>query len=160
MTSAASNPLESTIQMPMAIEQIKALLPHRYPFLLVDRVIAYEPGVSIRGFKNVSANEALFQGHFPDKAIFPGVLICEALAQLTAIYGFLTTGHRPADGYLYLFAGLDKVKFKRQVVPGDQLELVVEFVTERRGMYKVTGKAMVEGQLAASAEILCAERKV
>jgi 3-hydroxyacyl-[acyl-carrier-protein] dehydratase len=146
--------------MPMAIEQIKALLPHRYPFLLVDRVIAYEPGVSIRGFKNVSANEALFQGHFPDKAIFPGVLICEALAQLTAIYGFLTTGHRPADGYLYLFAGLDKVKFKRQVVPGDQLELVVEFVTERRGMYKVTGKAMVEGQLAASAEILCAERKV
>jgi len=159
MTSVASTPPEQTVQMPMAIEQIKALLPHRYPFLLVDRVIAYQPGVSIRGFKNVSANEALFQGHFPDKAIFPGVLICEALAQLTAIYGFLTTGHRPADGYLYLFAGLDKVKFKRQVVPGDQLELVVEFVTERRGMYKVTGKAMVDGQLAASAEILCAERQ-
>ncbi|MFT4674562.1 MAG: 3-hydroxyacyl-[acyl-carrier-protein] dehydratase [Reinekea sp.] len=159
MTSAVTAPLEPSIEMPMGIEQIKALLPHRYPFLLVDRVTAYEPGVSIRGFKNVSANEALFQGHFPDKAIFPGVLICEALAQLTAIYGFLTTGHRPADGYLYLFAGLDNVKFKRQVVPGDQLELVVEFVAERRGMYKVAGKAFVDGQLAASADILCAERQ-
>ncbi len=149
-----------SIEMPLNIEQIKELLPHRYPFLLLDRVTDYEAGVSIRGYKNVSANEALFQGHFPDKSIFPGVLICEALAQLTAVYGFLTTGHRPADGYLYLFAGLDNVKFKRQVVPGDQLELVVEFGSERRGMYKVHGKAFVDGQLASSADILCAERKV
>ena len=148
-----------TIEMPLSIEQIKELLPHRYPFLLLDRVTEYEAGVSIRGFKNVSANEALFQGHFPDKSIFPGVLICEALAQLTAVYGFLTTGHRPSEGYLYLFAGLDNVKFKRQVVPGDRLELVVEFVSERRGMYKVSGKAFVDGHLAASADILCAERK-
>lgn len=148
-----------SIEMPLTIEQIKELLPHRYPFLLLDRVTEYEAGVSIRGFKNVTANEALFQGHFPDKAIFPGVLICEALAQLTAVYGFLTTGNRPADGYLYLFAGLDNVKFKRQVVPGDRLELIVEFVSERRGMYKVNGKAFVDGTLAASADILCAERK-
>lgn len=149
-----------SIELPLSIEQIKELLPHRYPFLLLDRVTEYEAGVSIRGYKNVSANEALFQGHFPDKSIFPGVLICEALAQLTAVYGFLTTGHRPDDGYLYLFAGLDNVKFKRQVVPGDQLELAVDFVSERRGMYKVTGSAFVDGQLAASATILCAERKV
>jgi 3-hydroxyacyl-[acyl-carrier-protein] dehydratase len=148
-----------SIELPLNIEQIKELLPHRYPFLLLDRVTEYKSGESIRGYKNVSANEALFQGHFPDKSIFPGVLICEALAQLTAVYGFLTTGNRPADGYLYLFAGLDNVKFKRQVVPGDQLELVIEFVSERRGMYKVKGQALVDGQLAASADILCAERK-
>lgn len=148
-----------SIELPLDIEQIKRLLPHRYPFLLVDRVTEYKPGESIRGYKNISANEALFQGHFPDKAIFPGVLICEALAQLTAIYGFLTTGHRPEEGYLYLFAGLDNVKFKRQVIPGDQLELFVDFVSERRGMFKVSCKAMVEGQVAATADILCAERK-
>jgi 3-hydroxyacyl-[acyl-carrier-protein] dehydratase len=148
-----------SIELPLNIEQIKELLPHRYPFLLLDRVTEYKSGESIRGYKNVSANEALFQGHFPDMSIFPGVLICEALAQLTAVYGFLTTGNRPADGYLYLFAGLDNVKFKRQVVPGDQLELVIEFVSERRGMYKVKGQALVDGQLAASADILCAERK-
>ncbi|TXR54073.1 3-hydroxyacyl-ACP dehydratase FabZ [Reinekea thalattae] len=149
-----------SIELPLNIEQIKELLPHRYPFLLLDRVTDYTAGESIRGYKNVSANEQLFQGHFPDNAIFPGVLICEALAQLTAVYGFLTTGNRPEDGYLYLFAGLDNVKFKRQVVPGDRLDLEVQFVSERRGMYKVTGTASVDGQLAASASILCAERKV
>ena len=106
-----------SIEMPLDIEQIKELLPHRYPLLLVDRVTEYQSGESIRGFKNVTANESLFQGHFPDVAIFPGVLICEALAQLSVIFGFLTTGNRPTDGYLYLFAGLDNVKFKRQVVP-------------------------------------------
>lgn len=148
------------LTVPLTIEQIKTLLPHRYPFLLVDRVTNYVAGESIHGFKNVSANEALFQGHFPQQSIFPGVLICEALAQLTAIYGFLTSGHKPEDGYLYLFAGLDNVKFKRQVVPGDKLELEVQFVTERRGMLKVSGKASVDGQLAASAEILCAEKQV
>lgn len=148
-----------SVELPLDIEQIKTLLPHRYPFLLLDRVTGFEAGVRIQGYKNVSANEALFQGHFPDKAIFPGVLICEALAQLTAVYGFISSGHRPEDGYLYLFAGLDNVKFKRQVVPGDRLDLEIEYVSERRGMLKVSGKAYVEGQLAASADILCAERK-
>jgi 3-hydroxyacyl-[acyl-carrier-protein] dehydratase len=148
-----------SIELPLNIEQIKELLPHRYPFLLLDRVTEYTAGERIKGYKNVSANEAMFQGHFPDKAIFPGVLICEALAQLTAVYGFLTTGNRPQDGYLYLFAGLDNVKFKRQVVPGDRLDLDIEFISERRGMYKVTGQATVDGQLAASATIICAERK-
>lgn len=149
-----------SLELPLDIEQIKELLPHRYPFLLIDRVTEYEQGQSIRGYKNISANEELFQGHFPGKAIFPGVLICEALAQLTCIMGFLNTGHRPEDGYLYLFAGLDNVKFKRQVVPGDRLDLAVEFVSERRGMVKVSAKATVDGKVAASADILCAETKV
>ncbi|MBU2862406.1 3-hydroxyacyl-ACP dehydratase FabZ [Reinekea forsetii] len=149
-----------SIELPLSIEAIKELLPHRYPFLLLDRVTDYVEGESIKGYKNVSANEQLFQGHFPDNAIFPGVLICEALAQLTAVYGFLSSGNRPSDGYLYLFAGLDNVKFKRPVKPGDRLDLEVTFVSVRRGMVKVTGVASVDGQVVASADILCAERKV
>lgn len=148
-----------SIELPLTIEAIKELLPHRYPFLLLDRVTEYVEGESIKGYKNVSANEQLFQGHFPDNAIFPGVLICEALAQLTAVYGFLSSGNRPADGYLYLFAGLDNVKFKKPVKPGDRLDLEITFVSARRGMVKVTGVATVDGQVVASADILCAERK-
>jgi 3-hydroxyacyl-[acyl-carrier-protein] dehydratase len=149
-----------SIELPLNIEAIKELLPHRYPFLLLDRVTEYVEGESIKGYKNVSANEQLFQGHFPDNAIFPGVLICEAMAQLTAVYGFLSSGNRPADGYLYLFAGLDNVKFKRPVTPGDRLDMEISFVSARRGMVKVSGKALVDGQIVASADILCAERKV
>jgi 3-hydroxyacyl-[acyl-carrier-protein] dehydratase len=149
-----------SIELPLNIEAIKELLPHRYPFLLLDRVTEYVEGESIKGYKNVSANEQLFQGHFPDNAIFPGVLICEAMAQLTAVYGFLSSGNRPADGYLYLFAGLDNVKFKRPVTPGDRLDMEISFVSARRGMVKVTGKATVDGNVVASADILCAERKV
>lgn len=149
-----------SLSLPLDHETIKEYLPHRYPFLLVDRVTELEAGVRIQGFKNVSGNEELFNGHFPDRSIFPGVLICEALAQLSAILGFVTSGNRPADGYLYLFAGLDNVKFKKQVVPGDRLELRSELVSERRGIYKFSCRAEVDGQLAATAEILCAERKM
>jgi 3-hydroxyacyl-[acyl-carrier-protein] dehydratase len=149
-----------SIELPLNIEAIKELLPHRYPFLLLDRVTEYVEGESIKGYKNVSANEQLFQGHFPENAIFPGVLICEAMAQLTAVYGFLSSGNRPSDGYLYLFAGLDNVKFKRPVTPGDRLDMEITFVSARRGMVKVTGKATVDGNVVASADILCAERKV
>lgn len=149
-----------SLSLPLSIESIKELLPHRYPFLLLDRVTEYSAGESIKGFKNVSANEQLFQGHFPDNAIFPGVLICEAMAQLTCVFGFLNSGHRPSDGYLYLFAGLDNVKFKRPVKPGDRLDMEVMYESERRGMLKVTAKAYVDGQLVTSADILCAERKV
>lgn len=149
-----------SVSLPMDHETIKEYLPHRYPFLLVDRVTELEAGVRIAGFKNVSGNEELFNGHFPSQAIFPGVLICEAMAQLSAILGFVTTGNRPADGYLYLFAGLDKVKFKRQVVPGDRLELHSTLVSERRGIFKFDCRAEVDGQLVASAEIVCAERKM
>lgn len=149
-----------TLSLPLSIESIQELLPHRYPFLLLDRVTDYVEGESIKGYKNVSANEQLFQGHFPGNAIFPGVLICEAMAQLTCVFGFLNSGHRPSDGYLYLFAGLDNVKFKRPVKPGDRLDMEVSFESERRGMLKVSAKAFVEGQLVTSADILCAERKV
>lgn len=148
-----------TFELPLTHQIIKTLLPHRYPFLLVDRVTEIEPGTAIVGYKNVSANEELFNGHFPGQAIFPGVLICEALAQVSAILGYATTGNRPEDGYLYLFAGLDQVKFKRQVVPGDQLVLKSTLVSQRRGMFKFSCLAEVDDAVVATAEILCAERK-
>lgn len=148
-----------TLSLPLDHEAIKTYLPHRYPFLLVDRVTALAAGESAQGYKNVSGNEEVFNGHFPGQAIFPGVMICEALAQLSAILGFATSGNRPADGYLYLFAGLDNVKFKRQVVPGDRLDLHAKLVSERRGIFRFECRAEVDGQLAATADIVCAERK-
>ncbi|PTY37176.1 3-hydroxyacyl-[acyl-carrier-protein] dehydratase FabZ [Saccharospirillum sp. MSK14-1] len=148
-----------TLSLPLDHEAIKTYLPHRYPFLLVDRVTDLVAGESAQGYKNVSGNEEVFNGHFPGQAIFPGVMICEALAQLSAILGFATSGNRPADGYLYLFAGLDNVKFKRQVVPGDRLELHSKLVSERRGIFRFECRAEVDGQLAATADIVCAERK-
>lgn len=148
------------LTLPLDHEQIRQLLPHRYPFLLVDRVTEMEAGTFIRGYKNVSGNEAFFNGHFPGNAIMPGVLITEALAQIGALLGFAASGNRYEDGYLFLFAGMDNVRFKRSVVPGDRLDLELRIVSARRGIYKMEGKASVDGQLACSAEILCAERKV
>lgn len=144
----------------MDVQEIRQYLPHRYPFLLVDRVVELEEGKSIRGYKNISINEEVFNGHFPEVPIFPGVMIVEALAQVSGILGFKTLGQKPEDGYLYLFAGIDKVRFKRQVVPGDRLLLESEVVSERRGIWKFAGKASVDGELAASAEILCAVKKI
>lgn len=148
-----------SIELPLDHEAIKQLLPHRYPFLLVDRITELTPGEAIAGFKNVTGNEELFSGHFPGQSIFPGVLMCEAMAQVSAILGFATSGNRPSEGYLYLFAGLDNVKFKRQVVPGDRLDLFSTLVSERRGIFKFNCRAEVDGQLAATADIVCAERK-
>ncbi|HET8902869.1 MAG TPA: 3-hydroxyacyl-ACP dehydratase FabZ [Saccharospirillum sp.] len=148
-----------SIELPLDHEAIKQFLPHRYPFLLVDRVTELTPGEAIAGFKNVTGNEELFNGHFPGQSIFPGVLMCEAMAQLSAILGFATSGNRPSEGYLYLFAGLDNVKFKKQVVPGDRLDLFSTLVSERRGIFKFNCRAEVDGKLAASADIVCAERK-
>ena len=144
----------------MDVREIRQYLPHRYPFLLVDRVVELEEGKRIRGYKNISVNEEVFNGHFPEMPIFPGVMIVEALAQVSGILGFKTLGQKPEDGYLYLFAGIDNVRFKRQVVPGDQLVLESEVVSERRGIWKFAGKASVDGELAASADILCAVKKV
>ncbi|WP_127554835.1 3-hydroxyacyl-ACP dehydratase FabZ [Saccharospirillum alexandrii] len=148
-----------SIELPLDHEAIKQFLPHRYPFLLVDRITELTPGEAIAGFKNVTGNEELFNGHFPGQSIFPGVLMCEAMAQVSAILGFATSGNRPSEGYLYLFAGLDNVKFKRQVVPGDRLDLFSTLVSERRGIFKFNCRAEVGGQLAATADIVCAERK-
>lgn len=143
----------------MHIDQIKAYLPQRYPFLLVDRVLEIELGKRIKAYKNVTVNEEFFQGHFPDKPIMPGVLIIEALAQAAGVLGFKSQEKLPSDGYLYYFVGADEVRLKRPVVPGDQLMLEAELVTARRGIYKFQCKASVDGELACQATILCAERK-
>ncbi len=148
------------IQLPLNHEQIKTLIPHRYPFLLVDRVTELEDSQFIKGYKNVTGNEEFFNGHFPGQSIMPGVLILEALAQIGAILGFASSGNRYEDGFLYLFAGIDNVRFKRSVVPGDRLDLELRIVGGKRGIYKMECKALVDGQLACSADIMCAERKV
>lgn len=144
----------------MDIQEIRQFLPHRYPMLLVDRVNEVEPGKIITGYKNVSINEDFFNGHFPEKPIMPGMLILEAMAQIAGILGFHTTGKRPADGYIYLFVGADNVRFKRQVVPGDRLDLEAVAGQSRRNIYKFSCRATVNGELAASADILVAEQVV
>ena len=144
----------------MDIKEIREYLPHRYPFLLVDRVVELELGKRITALKNVSVNEPFFTGHFPELPIMPGVLIIEALAQAAGILGFKTVDKKPADGSIYLFVGADKMRFKRPVVPGDQLHLHAEILPEKRGIWKFSCRAEVDGQLAASGEILCADRKL
>lgn len=142
----------------MEIKEIQKYLPHRYPFLLVDRVVSLTPGESIVAIKNVSVNEPYFNGHFPQKAVMPGVLIVEAMAQAAGILGFKTLGKTPEDGSIYLFVGADNVRFKRQVVPGDQLELKVDYVSDRRSIWKFSCRCYVDGQLAAAADIICADK--
>jgi 3-hydroxyacyl-[acyl-carrier-protein] dehydratase len=144
----------------MDVTEIKKWLPHRYPFLLVDRVVDLQIGESIVAYKNISVNEEVFNGHFPQAPIFPGVMIIEAMAQASGILGFKTIGKTPQDGSVYLFAGADKVRFRRQVIPGDRLQLEAKVVSEKRGIWKFDCVASVDGELAASATILCADRKV
>lgn len=144
----------------MQIEEIREYLPHRYPFLLVDRVVDIELGKSITAIKNVSINEPYFNGHFPQLPILPGVLIIEAMAQAAGILGFKTVGKKPADGSIYMFVGADKMRFKRPVVPGDQLTLMASIKSEKRGIWKFDCRSEVEGQLVASGEVLCADRKI
>lgn len=144
----------------MKIDEIRKYLPHRYPFLLVDRVTELVEGERIVAYKNVSINEDVFNGHFPQMPIFPGVMIVEAMAQAAGILGFKTLDKTPEDGSIYLFAGADKVRFRRQVVPGDQLQLEAVVVSVKRGIWKFECKATVDGALAASATIMCADREV
>jgi 3-hydroxyacyl-[acyl-carrier-protein] dehydratase len=150
--------LDST-KKTLEISEIKALLPHRYPMLLVDRVLDYQPMKSLHAIKNVTINEPVFNGHFPELPIFPGVMILEALAQATGILGFKSTDGR-AENEMYLFASIDKAKFKKPVVPGDTMHLHVEFLKERRGMWKFYGEAKVDGKVVCSAELMCARRVV
>lgn len=144
----------------MDITEIREYLPHRYPFLLVDRVVELIEGESIVAYKNITVNEEVFNGHFPQNPVFPGVMIIEAMAQASGILGFKTMGKKPADGSIYLFAGVDKVRFKRQVVPGDRLTLKSKVISEKRGIWKFECEASVDGELAAMATIMCADRKV
>jgi len=138
------------------INQIMKLLPHRYPFLLVDRVLEFTPRQSITAIKNVTINEPFFQGHFPDFPVMPGVLIIEALAQTAAL---LTFTEEKADDAVYYFAGIDGARFKKPVLPGDQLVMVATYQREKAGIYKFHVKATVDGELAAEADITCAVRK-
>ena len=140
----------------MLSEEIKQFLPHRYPFLLVDRVTECIPGESLTAYKNVTVNEPFFQGHFPGKAIMPGVLIIEALAQATGLLGFRTMSETPRDDLLYMLAGVDKIRFKRQVVPGDQLLFKVKLVKRTKVIWKFTCEATVDGELVTVADMLCA----
>ena len=142
----------------MDTAEIRKYLPHRYPFLLVDRVVELTPGESIVAYKNLSANEQFFEGHFPDRPIFPGVLLLEAMAQTAGILGFKTQGKTTADGSLYFFAGADNLRFKRPCVPGDRVMLHARVLSNRRGIWKFEVSADVDGELAASATILCADR--
>ncbi len=144
----------------MDIYRILEHLPHRYPFLLVDRVLEVEPGRYLKGIKNVSYNEPYFTGHFPNRAIMPGVLILEALAQATGILAFVTAQSRPDEKSNYLLVGIDNVRFKRQVIPGDQLVLEVTHQKTKRGIWKFDGRATVGGRTVAGGEILCAEGRV
>lgn len=144
----------------MDIYEILQHLPHRYPFLLIDRVLECEPGKSLVGIKNVSHNEPYFPGHFPQRPVMPGVLILEALAQATGILAFRTLERIPDENSLYYFVGVDKARFKQPVEPGDQLRLEVEYVKEKRGIWKFNGQALVDGKVVCSAELMCAEREI
>jgi len=142
------------------IHEILEYLPHRYPFLLIDRVIECELGKRIRALKNVSVNEPYFNGHFPYYKVMPGVLIVEAMAQAAAILSFRTMGIKPDDKSVYYFAGIDRARFKKPVMPGDQLVLEVSIVRTVRNVVKYAGKAYVGDTLVAEAELLCTLRPI
>jgi 3-hydroxyacyl-[acyl-carrier-protein] dehydratase len=140
------------------INQIKEYLPHRYPMLLVDRVLNWEAGKSITAIKNVTINEEIFNGHFPHKPVMPGVLLIEALAQTAALLSFLTTGVKPDANSVVYFIGIDGARFKRPVEPGDQFKMEIEILRHARGIWKYKAKGTVDGQLAVEAELMCTMR--
>ncbi|PUE41320.1 3-hydroxyacyl-ACP dehydratase FabZ [Limnohabitans sp. Bal53] len=144
----------------MDIHKILKQLPHRYPILLVDRVLEIEKGVRIKALKNVSINEPHFQGHFPHRPVMPGVLMLEALAQAAALLTFDTLGETPDDQTVYYFAGIDGARFKRPVEPGDQLILEVELDRMKAGIFKFKARAKVCDEIAAEAELMCTMRKI
>jgi 3-hydroxyacyl-[acyl-carrier-protein] dehydratase len=148
----------STPGIVLNIQEIIELLPHRFPFLLVDRVLHFEKGKSLRAVKNVTFNEPFFQGHFPENPVFPGVLILEAMAQATGVLAFKSAGSLQL-GELYYFAAIHHARFKRPVVPGDQMILEVEFLKERRGIARFKGLAKVDDEVVCEAEMMCARRE-
>lgn len=144
----------------MDIHQILQHLPHRYPFLLVDRVLELEVGKSIHAYKNVTFNEHFFTGHFPHHPVMPGVLIMEALAQAAGILSFETMGEMPTEDSVFYFVGIDEARFKKPVMPGDQLHLHVTIERQMRGIWKYDAVAKVEGEVVASAKLMCAKREI
>jgi 3-hydroxyacyl-[acyl-carrier-protein] dehydratase len=140
------------------INEIKQYLPHRYPLLLVDRVLDWESGKSITAIKNVTVNEEFFSGHFPHKPVMPGVYMIEALAQTAALLSFLTMGQKPDANSIVYFLGIDNARFKRPVEPGDQLRMQVEILRVARGIWKYKAQGTVDGQTAVEAELMCTMR--
>ena len=144
--------------MSMTIDEIMQFLPHRYPFLLIDRVLEMEVGKSITAIKNVSINEPFFPGHFPGSPVMPGVLILEAMAQAAALLSFKTEQYTPEEIGVVYFAGIDAARFKKPVLPGDQLVLKIDIVRRMRGIWKYTARAEVDGALVAEAELMATLR--
>jgi 3-hydroxyacyl-[acyl-carrier-protein] dehydratase len=144
----------------MDIHEILKQLPHRYPFLMVDRVLSVEKGKTIRALKNVSINEPFFNGHFPHRPVMPGVLMLEAMAQAAALLAFDTLGVTPDDKTVYYFAGIDGARFKRPVEPGDQLVMDVELLRLKSGIFKFKGVTRVDGNIACEAELMCTMRTI
>ncbi|MFK7856574.1 MAG: 3-hydroxyacyl-ACP dehydratase FabZ [Granulosicoccus sp.] len=142
------------------IREILKYLPHRYPFLMVDRVTDFKENESLTAFKNITFNEPIFTGHFPQSPIFPGVLILEALAQASALLAFKSLGGYPSERTLYLLVGIDKARFKKQVIPGDQLIFNVNVLKEKRGIWRFEASAKVDDVLACSAEVLIARNEI
>ena len=142
----------------MEIEEIQEYLPHRYPFLFVDRVIELELGKYIKAYKNVTTNEPFFPGHFPEKQVMPGVLILEAMAQASGILGFKTMDKKPEEGSMYYFVGADSSRFKKPAIPGDRIILESKIITNKKGIWKFDCKASVDDEIIGEAVILCADR--
>lgn len=148
------------MQVELDVREIIKYLPHRYPFLLVDRVLEFEKDKRLKAVKNVTANEPIFPGHFPQSPIFPGVLILEGLAQSSALLAFRSLGGYPSAETLYLLVGIDNARFKKQVVPGDQMVLEVLLQKVKRGIWKFDATATVDEQIACSAEIIIAKNEI
>jgi 3-hydroxyacyl-[acyl-carrier-protein] dehydratase len=144
----------------MDIHKIMEMLPHRYPMLLVDRVLALEPGVRISAIKNVTINEPFFSGHFPKRPVMPGVMMLEALAQAAGLLAFESAGIQLDDKTVFYFVGIDNARFKRPVEPGDQLRLEVKMDRVRAGIYKFNAQGLVGDELAVSADLMCTMRRV
>ena len=142
------------------IHQVLKKLPHRYPMLLIDRVLEVESGRRIKALKNVTINEPYFSGHFPHRPVMPGVLVLEAMAQAAAVLSFQTSGEGPDDGTVYYFVGIDGARFKRPVEPGDQLILEVTVLRHKAGIYKFAARGTVGDELACEAELMCTTRQI
>ncbi len=147
--------MTDTVSSSMDIHEILDHLPHRYPFVLIDRVVSMEIGKEITALKNVSINEPFFPGHFPYHPVMPGVLIVEAMAQAAAILSFKTMGVKPSDDSVYYFAGIDNARFKKPVSPGDQIILNVKIDRILKGIWKYSGVATVDGAVVAEASMMC-----
>ena len=161
MTNEVNSAKSVEVQLnQLDINQIMKHLPHRYPFLMVDRVTDYQVGNYLYGIKNVTVNEPCFTGHFPHRPVMPGVMILEALAQATGILAFKTLNELPDEKSLYYFVGIDKARFKKPVEPGDQVELKVKLIKQKKTMWKFEAVALVEGKIVCSADLMCSKQEI